>query len=282
MEVSKQEIGTFLTLFNRDGYVLDFSTNEFDNFTAASIGTPLCRRYGLSKGKSLTAFLDTASQTDAIKLLTDLFQRYEENFVLEYDENACEDDHYGHYHKFNRKYENLYKTCKVIVNRWHGASQHIEQAAERLKQEFSSEYLSKQIDEMLKLQEENPTLVIGMAKELVESCCKTILDNLNVEWSDKWDLPQLTNATMDELHLLPKYVDENERGADAVKAILGNLLGIVTKIGELRNPFGSGHGKSASFRSLEKRHAELAVGSSITFAQFVWETYLAEHLKKDK
>ena len=30
---TKIEIGTFLRLFNRGGYVLDFSTNDFDNFT---------------------------------------------------------------------------------------------------------------------------------------------------------------------------------------------------------------------------------------------------------
>ena len=36
------EKGAFHKLFNRGGYVLDFSTNEFDVFTAESIGVPLC------------------------------------------------------------------------------------------------------------------------------------------------------------------------------------------------------------------------------------------------
>ena len=48
---------------------------------------------------------------------------------------------------------------------------------------------------------------------------------------------------------------------------------IPTKLAEIRNPFGSGHGKSASYQGLEIRHAKLAVGSSITFVDFIWSTY---------
>lgn len=58
--------------------------------------------------------------------------------------------------------------------------------------------------------------------------------------------------------------------------MLGNLRSIPTKLAELRNPYGSGHGKSASFTGLEVRHAKLAVGSSITFVDFVWSIYEAQ------
>lgn len=51
-----------------------------------------------------------------------------------------------------------------------------------LKEKFSSTYLSAQIDLMLKMQSENPTEAIGKAKELVESCCKTVLDENGIEW----------------------------------------------------------------------------------------------------
>lgn len=46
-----------------------------------------------------------------------------------------------------------------------------------------------------------------------------------------------------------------------VKAILGNLHGIAGNIAELRNAYGSGHGKNASDKGLTVRHANLAVGS---------------------
>lgn len=39
--MTKQEEGIFLMLFNRSGYVLNFSTNDFDVFTTNSIGEAL-------------------------------------------------------------------------------------------------------------------------------------------------------------------------------------------------------------------------------------------------
>lgn len=43
----------FLRLFNRGGYVLDFSTERFDDFTQESVDIRLCEKYGSSKGRSL-------------------------------------------------------------------------------------------------------------------------------------------------------------------------------------------------------------------------------------
>ena len=52
------EKGAFLKLFNRMGYVLDFSTNEFNVFTLESIGVALCQKYQASKGASLVSFVE--------------------------------------------------------------------------------------------------------------------------------------------------------------------------------------------------------------------------------
>jgi len=46
----------FNDLLNRGGYVLDFSTYGFDEFTLHSVGIALCETYNLSKGKSLNEF----------------------------------------------------------------------------------------------------------------------------------------------------------------------------------------------------------------------------------
>ena len=133
--------------------------------------------------------------------------------------------------------------------------------------------MTQQIELMVSMQATNPTNAIGIAKELIESCCKTILDEMGIPWSKTDDVPQLTNKTLDALNLLPSNIQSTDQGADAIKAILGNLRAIPSKLTEIRNPFGSGHGKSASFKGLEERHAKLAVGSSITFVDFVWSTY---------
>ena len=272
--LTKQEEGTLLMLFNRDGYVLDFSTNGFDVFTADSIGEALCAKYGLSKGKSLIAYLQSASEVNRTKLLVDLFHYYEENMEYEYNKGYKNDEPYMYSSSsYNERYAKQYIKCKSIIDRLEGGNAIVSKTADELKNKFSSEYLNHQIDLMLSMQTSNPTNAIGMAKELIESCCKTILDELGITWSKTDDVPQLTTKVLTALNLLPSSVQETDPGAEAIKAVLGNLRAIPSKLAEIRNPFGSGHGKSASFIGLEERHAKLAVGSSITFVDFVWSTY---------
>lgn len=273
--ITKKEEGIFLLLFNRDGYVLDFSNNSFDVFTTASIGEAIQTKYRLSKGKSLVAYLNDADDSNRTKLLVDLFHHYEEKMEYEFNKDYEDDFWWGSSSRYNEKYAKLYQKCKEVVDRLEGSTVVITQTAEELKMKFSSEYLSRQIDLMVKMQVSDPTNAIGMAKELIESCCKTILDEKGIAYTKNDDVPQLADKTMDALNLLPANVQPTDRGADAIKAVLGNLRAIPTKLAEIRNPFGSGHGKSASFKGLEVRHAKLAVGSSITFVDFVWSTYEA-------
>lgn len=278
-EITKKEEGIFLLLFNRNGYVLDFSTADFDVFTTNSVGIALCNEYGLSKGKSLKAYLDSAAYSEKEKLLLDLFHHYEDNMQYEYDKDYEDDLYWGSdISRYDERYARIYQKCKVIVEKIEGTSSVISQTADDLKKKFSSEYMSKQIELMVSMQKTNPTNAIGTAKELIESCCKTILDEMGIPWNKTDDVPQLTNKTLDALNLLPANVQSTDQGADAIKAVLGNLRSIPSKLAEIRNPFGSGHGKSASFKGLEERHAKLAVGSSITFVDFVWSTY--ENQKK--
>ena len=95
------QIEGFLHLFNRGGYVLDFSTESFDNFTKKSIGIPLCEKYGLSKGKSLEAYCQEAAAEDVIKLLSDLLEYYEFNIIDSPDE---------------KEYIPLYEKCKNTLS----------------------------------------------------------------------------------------------------------------------------------------------------------------------
>ena len=271
--ISKKDEGTFLLLYNRGGYVLDFTNNTFDAFTTASVGEAIQTKYGKSKGKSLVAYLNETNDADRTKLLIDLFHHYESEMEYEYNKDYEDDFNWSGTSRYDERFEKIYLKCKTIVDRLEGSIVAIEKTAEDLKVKFSSEYLSRQIDLMMQMQVSNPTNAIGMAKELIESCCKTILDEKEIIYTKDDDVPQLASKAMDSLNLLPTNVHPTDRGADAIKAVLGNLRSIPTKLAEIRNPFGSGHGKSASYQGLEMRHAKLAVGSSITFVDFIWSTY---------
>jgi hypothetical protein len=115
-KLSKIEVGTFLNLFNRGGYVLNFTTNEFDVFTMGSIGVALCSEYNMSKGKSLAAYVNQASDEDVTKLLRDLLEYYEENYENDISKTLRRLI-YLDYTKYNATYAALYKKCRTYMDR---------------------------------------------------------------------------------------------------------------------------------------------------------------------
>lgn len=140
---------------------------------------------------------------------------------------------------------------------------------------FNAEYLDAQIGRLSEAVCEDPDLAIGQAKELVETCCKTILADLGDTEADGLDLNPLVRRTMARLKLLPDDIPEVAKGAKTIKAILGNLATISQGMAELRNLYGTGHGKHAGHKRLPARHARLAVGAATTLVQFLFDTHEA-------
>ena len=52
------------------------------------------------------------------------------------------------------------------------------------------------------------------------------------------------------------------KAAETIKRLLSNLATITQGIAELRNKYGTGHGKVAKTKGLSPRHAKLAVGAA--------------------
>ena len=154
-----------------------------------------------------------------------------------------------------------------------GSSQTIQKQAEALKQAFNSDYLRTQIDQMQKSVDINPTDAIGKAKELIESCCKTILEDDGIAVDEGWEIPRLLKETMTVIEVLPSGL-LNTTVEDSTKKLLGNLSQMPFQLATIRNKMGTGHGKSNSFTGLEPRHAKLAVGSASTLCWFLWESHL--------
>jgi AbiJ N-terminal domain 3/Abortive infection C-terminus len=138
---------------------------------------------------------------------------------------------------------------------------------------MSEEYITRQITIMEGSIDNAPDLAIGTSKELIESICKTILQELSIEIAEDYDLPKLLKETTKELKLTPKEIPNEAKAAETIKKILGSLSTVVQGIAELRNSYGTGHGKDAKFKGLNARHAKLAVGASSTLAIFLLETH---------
>ena len=143
-------------------------------------------------------------------------------------------------------------------------------------------YVSEQLSRMEEAVVSDPDLAIGTAKEFVETCCRTILEDRGVDISRNLDIPQLTKLTGKELRLTPTDIPEEAKAADKIRRILSNLASITQGIAELRNHYGTGHGRSARGRGLNTRHAKLAVGAATTLGVFLVETHKAQLSEKSR
>lgn len=134
-------------------------------------------------------------------------------------------------------------------------------------------YLFQQITRMEAAVGNDPSLAIGTAKELVETCCKTILESRGIGFSRSADIPELIKLTAKALELTPDDIPDKAKAVDTIKRLLSNLATIAQGIAELRNHYGTGHGKIAGHKGLGPRHAKLAVGAASTLAVFLAETH---------
>ena len=134
-------------------------------------------------------------------------------------------------------------------------------------------YIAQQITRMEAAVLNDPALAIGTAKELVETCCKTILEAREIVFGRSADLPELLKLTVKALELTPDDIQNRAKAADTIKRLLNNLGTITQGIAELRNQYGTGHGKAAGSKGLGPRHAKLAVGAAATLAVFLAETH---------
>jgi hypothetical protein len=133
--------------------------------------------------------------------------------------------------------------------------------------------LARQLNRLREAVDDDPGLAIGTAKEMLETACKTILEDQGVPFDASWDLPESLKATRKELKLLPDDIPEAVRGAETMKRLLSSLGQIGYGLAELRNLYGSGHGRSARSKGLSARHARLAVGAVATLVQFLFDTH---------
>jgi hypothetical protein len=134
-------------------------------------------------------------------------------------------------------------------------------------------WMQKEIERLENAVERDPALAIGTAKDLVETCCKSILSKRGIEISRKADLPELTKLLAKELKLVPEGISDQAKGSETIRLILRNLFALTQYLAELRGLYGSGHGRDGKHRGLEPRHARLAVGAAVAFIDFVTETH---------
>lgn len=159
---------------------------------------------------------------------------------------------------------------------WHKVSQ---VQADELAETFGTDYIRIQIDIMMGQVESAPHIAIGKAKELLETTCKQVLEERGIQYAKDLDFNQLVKKAREAVGLTPESVSDDSPAKAIAGRILGNLGQIAHGMSELRNLYGDGHGKPASFVSLPPRYARLAVGTATAAARFIWETHIETQSK---
>ncbi|HWA54131.1 MAG TPA: abortive infection family protein [Solirubrobacterales bacterium] len=118
--------------------------------------------------------------------------------------------------------------------------------------------------------ESDPEGAITAARALVESTCKTILDDLGEPYGEGDDLPKLYRCVAKALKVAPE-----DRTEEQIKRILGGCMSAVEGLGSLRNRSGDAHGRGRISYKLGARHAFLAVNLAGTVTVFLAQTFEA-------
>jgi len=241
------------------GYVLNFSDRTLAEFVFESVSLDIhdgkFTGGGTSKANKLRAFWKVEPDYVVGKLILALVD-YDASLNPSRDAEA----------------KALAEKCRQIATRLLAGGPSLSPLKEHAKV-LNASHLAEQIRRLEASVETDPSLAIGTAKELIETCCKTILAERGKTVSGTPDVSTLTKETMKELKLVPEGIPDATRGADVIKRLLSNLGTIGNGLAELRGLYGTGHGKHGSSTGLSPRHAKLAVGAAATLTVFLFETH---------
>jgi hypothetical protein len=110
---------------------------------------------------------------------------------------------------------------------------------------FDTEQVHIAWQKALERRNQDPEAAITMARTLIESVCKHILDEAGISHSDKDELPQLYYETAKQLNLAPEQHQEK-----VFKQILGGCQSVIQGLGTLRNKLSDAHGKGKELLNL--------------------------------
>ena len=182
------------------GYVLTFSDTTFGHFMADAVGIDIhnhkYQSQGSSKAKKLRAFWTLEPDHLAGKAVTALIEYIEAHPLS--DEISSEQN-------------KLIETCKSIGHRLLAGKGQL-RSSKADSRRLRSRHLAEQIRRMEQCGiQSDPALAIGTAKELIETCCKTILAQRGKITSWKTGYPRTYKATLKELKLVPDAVEDSAR-----------------------------------------------------------------------
>ncbi|MGB8021811.1 MAG: abortive infection family protein [Candidatus Nanopelagicales bacterium] len=148
-------------------------------------------------------------------------------------------------------------------------------AAEAAASRLEVAEMRRQVERIRRDYAGDPEALVGQAKELIETACKTILGITGAGPETHYEVPELVNKTLIHLGLHPKDADkkvEDPAEARALKRVFGGLSSVLTGTAELRNARGTGHGRSGA-PLVDERLARMTAGMVLPGIVYLCEIY---------
>ena len=138
----------------------------------------------------------------------------------------------------------------------------------------SLEMIEQQVRAIEDAIERVPDFAFDLSKTLIESVCKTILEDIGRPAEPAWDAPKIMRETATNLAILPPGHPNGAKARDSLRKTLNGLHTTVQGLCQLRNNYGlSSHGRDGFSARLDLRHATLAAQAADTIVSFLYRIH---------
>lgn len=136
------------------------------------------------------------------------------------------------------------------------------------------EVIDQQVRALEDAIERVPDFAFDLAKTLVESVCKTILEDIGRPADPNWDAPKIMRETITYLSMLPRGHPNAAKARESITKTLNGLHTTVQGLCELRNDYGlASHGRDGFSARLDLRQATLAAQAADTIVSFLYRIH---------
>ena len=136
-------------------------------------------------------------------------------------------------------------------------------------------HIKTQIEAIERYVEESPSLVFDLSKSLIDTVCKTILEDRGKKLPSKTpDSPQLFKETLKALKLHHDDVDKTKKTDKNLKKIASGLQATFNAICELRNSHGLvGHGQDGYAPVMENTQAQFVASAADSIVHILYKSH---------
>lgn len=130
--------------------------------------------------------------------------------------------------------------------------------------------INEQLDR-LRRGSDDPALMLGTAKEMLESTAKHVCEAFSVPYRANMPFDELWHLARERLGILPEQVNLSQPGAKELREILQSSWSIAHMTNKLRNAEGTGHGRTLT-TAIGPSVAHFVVREACNVVQLVLET----------